>query len=450
MDLKPANILIQHDKTSKVGRWMISDFGISVFKEETKPQAAPIGSIGDYYSQLTINTRPKRHEGTYQAPDVMREGIGRKSDIWSYGCILTEVLAFALGSAGLVTGFQSARESGERNDYFYSEVGISQAYLTVPATTRPRYIVRPSVLKWLEDICKNSANPQRWVDCYVETAKKIILIDVDKRPDSTVVLTLVEHVLKHVQDSRLGSPVDCHVLKLNNEDYIVPGPQSPGTETEHPELDKSSTNIQNPTAIPPTIWDDNQESIGKRKDALVTVTEDEVTTPPPPTTNPTHGRSSPLSDGSDQTISGPEPEEKSIVSDPTTSTVTGFSTTSTPYAKPANRHGVTMEDKVVMSPKISICVAVPKQKKWSKATWVSVTSLNGSNKEVRVAYLVKSVVYLYRINFQDGVKGTLEQEINLKPADGWTGVAIKNDYLVVWGFSTRKLVGLAQLFLPLR
>ena len=71
MGLKPSNILVENAKDSLVGRWMLSDFGISVFKEDTQKQDSEYVSIGDYYSQITTKTRLRRAKGTYQAPEVM-------------------------------------------------------------------------------------------------------------------------------------------------------------------------------------------------------------------------------------------------------------------------------------------------------------------------------------------------------------------------------------------
>ena len=193
MDLKPANILIHHVDGSPVGQWVITDFGISVFKKDTHELDDKVVSIGDYYSQVTMNTRPTRQAGTYQAPEVTiasgsfgqrtrltpeQRGIGRKSDIWSFGCILSEVLAFSVGKDGLVRKFQAARTKGHRDDYFYEEFG---QHLT--ATDMPkRYEIRKSVVSWLQDLCHNTANPQRWVDCYVGTIMKILVVDTKDRP----------------------------------------------------------------------------------------------------------------------------------------------------------------------------------------------------------------------------------------------------------------------------
>jgi serine/threonine protein kinase len=230
MDLKPANILIKFDSGSVVGKWMISDFGISVLTKETRQQDSDYVSIGDYCAQLTVNTRPKRREGTYQAPEVKlsenvygqsshltpdQKGIGRRSDIWSYGCIFSEVLAFALGRDKLVIEFQAARKR-EGMDYFFVEK-CGQGYLLAPENIPKQYIIYPRILEWLDGLCDKARSPQRWVDCYVETIKKILIVDTTIRPDAIELLELVNHVNQHFVTSRSSTHVDCHLLQAKDE-----------------------------------------------------------------------------------------------------------------------------------------------------------------------------------------------------------------------------------------
>jgi serine/threonine protein kinase len=242
MDLKPANILIKQDEDEKsvVGMWVISDFGISVLEDQKDKEEVEYGSIGDYIKLLTMNTRPKRIEGTYQAPEVKlsedifglpshltpdQRGVGRKSDIWSFGCILSEVLAFSLGKDprdSLVREFQAARREAPGNDYFYSE---KDSFLNV-ASAPKEYHVRLSVLLWLDKLCKRAAAPQRWVDCFVGTIKSILVVDTEYRPDSGELLKLVGHVKHHVSRSLGSEAVSCSILEP--KPLVVAGPRSPG------------------------------------------------------------------------------------------------------------------------------------------------------------------------------------------------------------------------------
>ena len=99
MDLKPDNILIDDAVDHPVGKWLLTDFGISAMKKDSN-----FVSILDVYATLqtpkvtepTLNTYARRRPGAYQAPEVEQstsssnqvngmpiQTIGRKGDIWS-------------------------------------------------------------------------------------------------------------------------------------------------------------------------------------------------------------------------------------------------------------------------------------------------------------------------------------------------------------------------------
>lgn len=84
-DIKPSNILCQN------GRFVLSDFGLSRLRQE-----------GDDSRSLF-----KQGEGCYVAPecepsdqDFKPGQVGRASDIWSFGCVLSEILAYLSAGAG--------------------------------------------------------------------------------------------------------------------------------------------------------------------------------------------------------------------------------------------------------------------------------------------------------------------------------------------------------------
>ena len=92
MDLRPENVLVTRINNSTVGRWQVSDFGISVFK-------LPSSADGQYQATASP-TFPKRGPGKFTAPefeDETRRLASTKSDVWSFGGILAYVLAFAWG-----------------------------------------------------------------------------------------------------------------------------------------------------------------------------------------------------------------------------------------------------------------------------------------------------------------------------------------------------------------
>lgn len=88
-DFKPRNILVFKQAGSPTGIWRITDFGVSRVARRS------ISREARYESDLSTAqpSIPAPVGGIYQAPD---EHAGRRSDIWSFGCILVRVIALGL------------------------------------------------------------------------------------------------------------------------------------------------------------------------------------------------------------------------------------------------------------------------------------------------------------------------------------------------------------------
>ena len=109
MDLKPSNILIVKTETNTT--WKISDLGISRFQGQ--PHLAAKG---------TTKTYARRSNGKYQAPEVhSRNKIGRKSDVWSMGCILIVIMIRAVQSLDGLAKFTEALSDRYDNDFFHCD-----------------------------------------------------------------------------------------------------------------------------------------------------------------------------------------------------------------------------------------------------------------------------------------------------------------------------------------
>lgn len=93
-DLKPQNILVHN------GTFLLAEFGLSNFKSVSQSSSTP----------------HRRGQGDYQAPecedlegDFEKHIIHRSSDIWSFGCIIAEVLTFMLEGKEGVERFRVER-----------------------------------------------------------------------------------------------------------------------------------------------------------------------------------------------------------------------------------------------------------------------------------------------------------------------------------------------------
>ncbi|PYH65675.1 kinase-like protein [Aspergillus vadensis CBS 113365] len=195
LDLKPDNILIRNDASSVVGKWMISDFGISVLEPQKLGSSRPL-SVRGCYQEPTIEVNPHRGRGTYRPPEaIIRRGstvtadkIGRRSDIWAYGCIFTEVLAWAIGRREGVEHLAKERQTGATNDCYWDE---QFAQSLSPQTTG--FKVRDSVVRWLEH---NQNSTERVVGEWVKTIKDILIIDKEHRPKAQQLVEYVRGVYK--------------------------------------------------------------------------------------------------------------------------------------------------------------------------------------------------------------------------------------------------------------
>ena len=128
MDLKPENILIffSSNISVTVGRWKFGDFGIAIIEPwdaeahgsriDKGQQLAP----GDVIRERSIN--PPREPGPFQAPEMQpNKGlrVSKSSDMWSFGCIIVLILAFAIGGHEEVQQLYKCRKDGYIDDYFY-------------------------------------------------------------------------------------------------------------------------------------------------------------------------------------------------------------------------------------------------------------------------------------------------------------------------------------------
>jgi len=117
MDIKPRNILVcASEEGYPVGKWKLSDFGITHVRPESSEVALP-----HYLRKLGVpDFRPRA--GTYQPPyqDQVSDESRKLADVWALGCVLEELLAFAIGRREAVqTLRESRRKQGGGSDFFY-------------------------------------------------------------------------------------------------------------------------------------------------------------------------------------------------------------------------------------------------------------------------------------------------------------------------------------------
>ena len=133
MDLKPSNVLVFgiRNKNLPVGRWKIADFGLSAIRTPKEKIREDNDTRYPKIKVETIVTTAKRNPGPYTAPELFhsRDEVGRNSDVWSYGCILVDVIASRMTGKASLRELTKSRGMGEKashsNDWFYRDRALN-------------------------------------------------------------------------------------------------------------------------------------------------------------------------------------------------------------------------------------------------------------------------------------------------------------------------------------
>lgn len=198
MDLRPQNILIfASSEAGPVGRWKISDFGISSFKKFQNTKEQTYLSIRDLAEIHTSIPTDRNIEGAHRSPENhgSHKGSysGRKSDMWSYACVLVEVLAFALGSNHLLSEFRKLKVQGDEdgNDAFFT------MKISASADGSNECSVKLSVLDWLKVLGKRFLEDRLWVDDLVKLILAVLRIVPEERLTAQEVYAKFGRILEH-------------------------------------------------------------------------------------------------------------------------------------------------------------------------------------------------------------------------------------------------------------
>lgn len=169
-DLAPRNILVDG------GRLLLADFGLSRLQDLEKANASTsFKETRGYY----VAPECQAYDGSFQS-----YRITSKSDIWSFGCILMEVLTYmAFGSPG-VTRFEAERRY-ERSHF------VSYRFHHGPGQRSP------VVESWLRRL--ESHFQSRPLKCFVALVEQILSIKPEHRPDSTLVYKAIRYIAIEVK-----------------------------------------------------------------------------------------------------------------------------------------------------------------------------------------------------------------------------------------------------------
>ncbi|KAI9739969.1 MAG: hypothetical protein M1818_005025 [Claussenomyces sp. TS43310] len=149
-DIKPSNILVDDDQ------FILADFGLARFKDFSQASETMF-KIGQGYCLA-----PECQE---LGDDFDRHIIHRSSDIWSFGCVIADLITYMLhGPAGIIKFKQQRRFQVATNVYYYFHKG-SEANIGVE--------------RWLHELESRSSRP---VVMLIELTRKMLSIEPELRP----------------------------------------------------------------------------------------------------------------------------------------------------------------------------------------------------------------------------------------------------------------------------
>lgn len=213
MDLKPANILLKGDPRWPAGKWMLSDFGVSAFDKATNAKVSDTPSIGDVGHKFTtrgFQDRVIRGHGPYQPPEVELQDVdNRKCDVWSFGCVLCDILAFAIGKTDAVYALRKSRYV-HGDDYFYE--------ITSPTAKRIMEIdesntkLKSQIVEWWDGLERSLARSSaEWVIKYIKVLRDALRSKPSDRRDIRDIVRGLNALATSITAQATGSlPTNSH------------------------------------------------------------------------------------------------------------------------------------------------------------------------------------------------------------------------------------------------
>jgi serine/threonine protein kinase len=235
-DIKPENILVVYPDTTNihdrfpVGQWKFADFGLSEVKlkrpSDSRHLSADNVSLAPPQTQETHRTTrrptsvskalPARHPGQYTAPELDQTPPQltdcRSSDVWSFGCVLTEIVTYAVKlDCRLVEDFRESlgkseqpgqRDPPDQRFYDHETKDVKSQFSTHIANL-------PSLAHGDKRIPRNT----HWIGSCADLIKEIVVKEPRLRPKANIIrekLSVIDLSMRDDKDVWLS-----HDLKLD-------------------------------------------------------------------------------------------------------------------------------------------------------------------------------------------------------------------------------------------
>ncbi|KAF5633437.1 serine threonine kinase [Fusarium sp. NRRL 52700] len=208
-DVKPQNILWFEMDDEPHGLFVLADFGLTKFHRERTRSRTKNTTVAYTY--------------TYAPPEIDIEGrlMSRSSDIWSFGCVLFEMVCWLIGGWELCGVFSHARLTDEdasgilRTDKFFAIVKLED-------DNWRRFTVKPQVLDFIRRL-DHHESCTNYVHDILDIVEKYMVVV----PTEEVKRASIGELLEKFKD------VDQRVKDDDQRDYIAkptPGPRKTPTK----------------------------------------------------------------------------------------------------------------------------------------------------------------------------------------------------------------------------
>ena len=412
MDLKPANVLLVGDPKSPAGKWMLSDFGVSSFDKATNARVWDTPSIHDVGLSLTSRgstDKLLRGKGSFQPPEVGLENVdSRKCDLWSFGCVLCDILAFAIGKTEAVSRFRNLRVSAS-NDFFYRT--------TTPEGTRITEIddsnteLKTQIVQWWKDLEDDISCPG-WVTNYIKILREALRPKPSDRSRITDIVNGLNALAPSITSQESGN--------LASEPKISSSrPQPNGSALQHTleaHEKRPSITVSSEPSPPHRETVDSQDAATESKDHSRTPATSLSPGPPLPRQPDFHARHK--KDGSQ---SSPSIESQN-------DSATNAQGPLFPSDEPSSERRTASISILAFREGAQFPLSLPKRKD-VKAVAIAPSAL-------QVAVLCKHSVHLYSTT--DGQQ--LGRHIDLSPHVDWIKIRLASHYFAVYGLGLSKHV----------
>jgi serine/threonine protein kinase len=185
-DLKPSNILIDGEE------FLLADFGLSRFKDVSEDSKSLFrGGIGDH-----IAPECEELDG-----DFKMRPIRRSSDIWSFGCILSEILTYMVkGSSGVQTFREKRMFEIENWKYYRFHRGTNA--------------VNQNAMDWITNMEDAGSKPEQLMACLI---RRMLSLKPEERP----IIKEVNARLRFIVINALTGPIEELFVVMCNKSHSI-------------------------------------------------------------------------------------------------------------------------------------------------------------------------------------------------------------------------------------